>query len=461
MSRVLLIDDEPRFCQATSETLRQRGHEVSTASGLAAARELLRSSSPDLILLDLILPDGNGLELFEQLGGTPPPNIVIITGHPGIKSHISSLAGPNVSYLTKPVDARQIARVVDELTESSLEGLEAEEASSNHYGLLVGECGVMQAVYQSIEQFGPTPATVLIEGESGTGKELVARALHRVSGRKGRFVAANCGGLSSELVASELFGHEKGSFTGATRRHVGVFERAQHGTLFLDEISEMPPDMQTYLLRSLDSGAIVRVGAEEEISVEARLVAATNRRITTAVREGSLREDIYYRLSEFVITLPPLRERGSDVELLVQHFVADLNEKYEASKRPSAEFLERCRSYAWPGNVRELKHAVHRAFLLAEGDDSELTPGDDFERSSAFKDSAGIEPGRAIRDVERELIVKTLKHFDGNKKAAARMLGVSLKTLYNRLNEYRASAPDSANCEDVADSQKPLPRSGP
>ncbi len=438
MSRVLLIDDEPRFCQATSEILRQRGHDVSTAGGLAAARELLRSSKPELILLDLILPDGNGLELLDQLDGDAP-NVVIITGHPAIKSHISSLAGPSVSYLTKPLNARDIVRVVEELTSADAsEEPDGEVDASTHHGL-VGECESMQAVYRSIEQFGPTEATVLIEGESGTGKELVAQALHRASGRKGRFVAANCGGLSGELVASELFGHEKGSFTGASRRHVGVFERARGGTLFLDEIAEMPLEMQTYLLRCLESGSIVRVGAEEEIAVEARLVAATNRKPLVAIREGALREDIYYRLSEFVIELPPLRDRGPDIELLIEHFVAELNAQHTTSKQPSAEFIERCRAYSWPGNVRELKHAVHRAFLLADGDEADLVPDDGLERLAAFKaESSAIEPGRAIRDVERELIFKTLEHFDGNKRAAARVLGVSLKTLYNRLNAYQA-----------------------
>ena len=240
-------------------------------------------------------------------------------------------------------------------------------------------------------------------------------------------------------MASELFGHEKGSFTGATRRHIGVFERANGGTLFLDEVGEMPLDMQSYLLRSLDSSTIVRVGAEEEIRVEARLVAATNRKPLDAVRDGTLREDIYYRLSEFVIALPPLRQRGADVDLLIKHFLADLNAHYASEKRVSPQFLQRCRAYSWPGNVRELRHAVHRAFLMAEGRDGELMA--DYEpgrMGSTRVDSGGIEAGRAIRDVEQELIKKTLKHFNGNKKAAAQALGVSLKTLYNRLNEYRA-----------------------
>jgi DNA-binding NtrC family response regulator len=251
-------------------------------------------------------------------------------------------------------------------------------------------------------------------------------------------VPINCGALAGELVASELFGHEKGSFTGATRRHTGVFERANGGTLFLDEISEMPLDMQTFLLRSLETREITRVGGEHETRIDTRLLAATNRSPAEAVREGALREDLYYRLSEFVISLPPLRERGDDIDLLVGHFVADLNERYGTQKRPSADFLEHCRKYSWPGNVRELKHVVHRAYLLSEGASSEIQVSQGFENPFALENgSQGLQPGRAIRDVERELIIKTLKHYRGDKKVAADTLGISLKTLYNRLNDYK------------------------
>ena len=447
MSHVLLIDDESRFCQATSEVLRQSGHEVTTANCLAAARDLLRQERPGLILLDLMLPDGNGLELLEQFD-EDSPNLVIITGHPAIKTHIQSLAGPGVRYLTKPVDPREIVRLVEELDAAT----EEEDAEHDKYfGLLIGESAPMRIVYEAIERFGPTEAAVLIEGESGTGKELVAKALHRVSGRRGRFVPTNCGALTGELVASELFGHEKGSFTGATRRHTGVFERANGGTLFLDEISEMPLDMQTYLLRSLESGEIVRVGGEEETKIDTRLLAATNRSLSAIVHDGILREDLYYRLSEFVISLPPLRERGEDVDLLVRYFVGELNERYQARRRPSQEFLDRCRGYAWPGNVRELKHVVHRAYLLADGAEAELRADGGFESPLVFRSTAGgVQPGRPIRDVERELIVKTLEHFGGDKKATADSLGISLKTLYNRLNEYEKSRGSSAREEASA-----------
>ena len=433
MSRVLLVDDEPRFRQATSETLRQHGHEVVTVNSLAAARKALQADEPDLILLDLMLPDGNGLELLDEFGEGSSALVALVTGHPSIKAHIQSLAGPAVTYLTKPVQVEEILRLVEE-NNSPLQRNAA--ANGKHFGLLIGETDAMHEVYESIERFGPTDATVLIVGPSGTGKELVAKALHRVSGRNGRFVPTNCGALAGELIASELFGHEKGSFTGATRRHAGVFERANTGTLFLDEISEMPLDMQTYLLRSLETGEIVRVGGETETKIDARLLAATNRKLSDIVHDGALREDLYYRISEFVIRLPPLRERAEDMRPLIDYFVGELNEHYGDHKTASEAFVDRCKTYQWPGNVRELKHVVHRAYVLADSGGeilAETALGNPFAGDG---NGGGLEAGRPIREVERELIFKTLEHFDGDKKVAADTLGISLKTLYNRLNEY-------------------------
>jgi two-component system response regulator HydG len=435
MSRVLLVDDEVRFLQATSEALRQRGHSVATANCLAAARDVLRGERAEFVLLDLMLPDGNGLELLEDLSGHPPAQVALITGHPSIKAHIQSLVGPTVTYFTKPVDIRDILRLIEDDEPAGPD----EGSGEKHFGFLLGESPGMQKVYQAIERFGPTSAAVLIEGESGTGKELVAQALHVVSGRRGRFVPTNCGALAGELVASELFGHEKGSFTGATRRHAGVFERADGGTLFLDEISEMPLDMQTFLLRSLETGEIVRVGGEEETKINARLLAATNRSLSSIVRDGIVREDLYYRISECIIRLPPLRERGDDIAILVDYFIDGLNERYGADKSPSPQFLEYCKKYSWPGNVRELKHVVHRAYLMMQDPSGEIEPEVGGAGPVIFEsDSVGVHPGRAIRDVERELIFKTLEHFSGDKRAAADALGISLKTLYNRLNEYNA-----------------------
>ena len=434
MSRILLIDDEPRFCEATGELLRRSGHDVTTANGIAGARELLRDAPPEIVLLDLILPDGNGLELLGELGETRPKHVVIVTGHPGIKEHIRSLTGPGVSYLTKPVNGREILRVIAGLGDTRRP---SERKDARHFGTLVGESPSMRKVYEAIDRFGPTDTTVLIEGASGTGKELVAEALHNESGRSGAFVPVNCGGLTKELVASELFGHEKGSFTGATRRHAGYFERAHGGTLFLDEITEMPYELQSHLLRALENSQIERVGGESQTQIDARLIAATNESLAAAVEQKKLREDLYYRLAEFVIHLPRLRDRGADISMLAQHFVDEFNDEYGTAKTLSDRALERFEAYAWPGNVRELRHVVHRAYVLAEGDKATIEAPSRFENVlGEDSNGSGLHPGRPIREVERELILRTLEHFDGDKRVAAETLGISLKTLYNRLNAY-------------------------
>lgn len=434
MSRILLVDDEPRFCEATRELLQRSGHDVTTANGIAGARELLQRDQPEIVLLDLLLPDGNGLELLGELGEKRPKHVVIVTGHPGIKAHVRSLAGPGVSYLTKPLNGREILRAIDELYEAAprLSG-----PDPRHFGTMVGESGTMQKVYEAIDRFGPTDTNVLIEGASGTGKELVAEALHNKSGRPGAFVPVNCGGLTKELVASELFGHEKGSFTGANRRHAGYFERAHQGTLFLDEITEMPYELQSHLLRALETNQIIRVGGESHTEIDVRLIAATNESLATAVEQKKLREDLYYRLAEFVIRLPPLRDRSADVATLAKHFVDELNAEYGTAKTLSSGAIERFEAYTWPGNVRELQHVVHRAYVLAQGEKAEIEAPSRFENvlGEAPRES-GLHPGRQIREVERELIMRTLEHFDGDKRVAAETLGISLKTLYNRLNAY-------------------------
>jgi DNA-binding NtrC family response regulator len=277
---------------------------------------------------------------------------------------------------------------------------------------------------------------VLIVGETGTGKELVAESIHRVSGRTGAFVPMNCGSLSTELATSELFGHEKGSFTGAMRRHVGAFERATAGTLFLDELAEMPLALQPHFLRVLETSKVQPVGSEREVAVDARIVAATNRDPEQAVAAQLLRQDLYFRLNVLPITMPPLRARKSDIPLLVRHFLAEL--AADGDRVFDDESMERLLTYQWPGNVRELKHVVQRALIMSDASSRELTLPQRFE--SPFGGNAvqhGLSAGRSIRDVERQLIELTLDHFGGDKKAAAETLGISLNTLYNRLNAYR------------------------
>ena len=307
-----------------------------------------------------------------------------------------------------------------------------------HYGLLHGGSSSMSSLFQQLERVSATEATVLLEGESGTGKELVARTLHMHSRRShAHFVAVNCGAIPSHLIEAALFGHEKGSFTGALKRQTGYFEYASKGTLFLDEITEMPCDMQVKLLRVLEGGCFHRVGGHDTVRVDVRLVAATNRSLPQAVEEGCLRQDLLYRLAVFPIRVPPLRERGSDIAKLAQHFLDELNHAATTDKKFSSGTLQHLIAHPWPGNVRELKNWVHRAYILA----SDVLRIDDtlLKRSTNTVAADGIlnfPLGRPLAEVQRELILATLNAFSGNKKLTADALGISLKTLYNRLKAY-------------------------
>jgi DNA-binding NtrC family response regulator len=305
------------------------------------------------------------------------------------------------------------------------------------FGRLYGSSTVMQDVYRMIEKVAPTEATVFITGESGCGKELVARTIHERSARAhGAFVAINCGAIPQNLIEAELFGHERGAFTGANRQHRGCFERAEGGTLFLDEITEMAPEMQVRLLRVLEMGRFMRVGGDGEIRTNVRVLTATNRDALDAVRDGRLREDLMYRLAVFPITLPPLREREGDTELLAEHFLQNLNVEGGTSKRFSRAALTTIRAYHWPGNVRELKNAVHRAFIMAE-DVVELDLAG-LACPAVEGECLRVPVGTSLAEMERQAIFATLDHCRGNKRRAAEMLGVSLKTLYNRLTAYQA-----------------------
>ncbi|HXI75923.1 MAG TPA: sigma-54 dependent transcriptional regulator [Steroidobacteraceae bacterium] len=320
----------------------------------------------------------------------------------------------------------------------------SEQPSLSAVGSLLGASPAMQEVFRLIERVGPTEASVLLTGESGSGKELAAQSIHECSPRRGRpFVAINCGAIPAGLIEAELFGYEKGSFTGAVRAHAGVFERAQGGTLLLDEVTEMPLDMQTRLLRVLETRKYYRVGASTEYSSDVRVIAATNRCPLQAVQNGNFREDLLYRLAVFPVHMPPLRSRGDDVALLAEHFLAELNAQARSQKRLSALARMTLKQHPWPGNVRELKNCIERAFIL--GDTVlELAPliqgaivhnGD----SASDRERLDIRVGSRIHDMERSLIEATLDYFKGNKRRAADALGCSLKTLYNKLNGYSQS----------------------
>jgi DNA-binding NtrC family response regulator len=363
------------------------------------------------------------------------PKTVIITGHPSVETAIRAVRSNVVDYLVKPLDRNQLRESLRSVAVSDRRVTSGQEARSSPE--MIGESSAMTSLRKAIAEYGPTEVPVLISGESGTGKDLVARELHDAWNRDARFVAVNCGAISRELVASELFGHERGSFTGATSRRIGIFERAGRGTVFLDEIGELPLEQQVALLRVLESGSIQRVGGEKDIPVNARVIAATNKDLGLEVSEGRFREDLYFRLMVLPIHVPPLRERHGDVRLLARHYLARYAREHGTPATVDQAVLDRLEEHLWPGNVRELKHTVLRAAIQCRGKEMVDTLPREFDHPPKWSSNLHeLRAGMSIRDVERTLIESTLEHFGGNKKMAAEALGVSLKTLYNRLGEY-------------------------
>ncbi|MEQ5841555.1 sigma-54 dependent transcriptional regulator [Paraburkholderia acidicola] len=325
-------------------------------------------------------------------------------------------------------------------------------AGLRSYGLLYGSSPAMLDLYEQIERVASTDATALIIGESGTGKELVARTIHDQSTRKeAPFIAVNCGAIPDELIEAELFGHEKGSFTGAVQGRIGYFEHANNGTLFLDEVTEMSPVRQVKLLRALETGTFFRVGGTELIHSNVRVIAATNRDPAVAVKENGLREDLMYRLAVFPLRAPPLREREGDRELLAQYFLAALNEQEGANKTFSKRALDTLRTWSWPGNVRELKNAIYRAFILAETVVELPHPhlAARIKKPLTQGDSMSVWIGTPLADAQKQIILGTLKYCGGDKRRAAKALGVSLKTLYNRLSTYGDEAADEPASDEA------------
>jgi len=417
------------------------------ADTIESARQRLADGRFDVIFTDVQLPDGTGLDLLPHLDDQANAEIVFITGHATVDTAVEAFRGGAVDYLTKPVDPRRVAKIIDNVRRTlalreEVDRLRDELRRLGRFGHIVGASEPMQYVYDMIERVAPTDSTVLIVGETGTGKDLVAQTIHQLSRRaKKPFLPVNCGAVAPTLIESELFGHERGSFTGADRMRKGIFERSDGGTLFLDEITEMPQELQVKLLRVLESGTVQRVGGDTSQPIDVRLIAATNRNPKKAVADGKLREDLLYRLLVFPIEIPPLRDRGDDVELLANHFLAELNGRNDTAKKLSQAALDRLRIHSWPGNVREMKHVIERAFILA-GDrlESDSLPVETEAPVRTRGEGLGIEVGMSVAEVERRLLSATLERFKGDKKRAAKVLGISLKTLYNRLHEYDDSA---------------------
>jgi two-component system, NtrC family, response regulator AtoC len=444
MPHALVVDDDLNNLNALTELVEREGFSTSPAGTLKDARAHLESHTPDVILIDLFLPDGRGIDILKDLEGGPATDVVLITGNASIETAIEALRVGVTDYLPKPVDIPRLKTILAncartrELKEE-IDSLREKLRKLGHFGPMIGASAPIQRIYDLIARVAPTDATVLLMGESGTGKEMVAQTLHELSKRrKEPFLPLNCGAISPNLIESELFGHERGSFTGANRMHKGYFERSVGGTLFLDEITEMPIELQVKLLRVLETGTIIRVGGDQQVPVDVRVIAATNRSPEDAVTHGKLREDLLYRLKVFPLHLPPLRERGDDVLLLAEHFLWQLNKTEGTAKKLTRPTLERLKTHAWPGNVRELKNVVHRAFILA---DEEIGPDCLPPEVGGTETFSGpdlhFKVGVSIEEAERRLILATLDHFNGDKKKTADVLGVSLKTLYNRLNAYK------------------------
>jgi two-component system, NtrC family, response regulator AtoC len=458
MATALLVEDDLANLEALGEFVSRAGFEVSSASTLEKARRALGEQRFNILLTDLCLPDGSALELLPDLEqGGQQLDVVFVTGQASVDSAIEAFRGGAVDYLTKPIDLGRLRKILDNAKRTAelqdqVQNLRQELRELGRFGKMIGSSPQMQAVYDQIQRVAPTDASVFVIGPTGTGKELVAETVHALSRRaSGAFVPVNCGAMSPNLIESELFGHERGSFTGAAKRHKGLFERAKGGTLFLDEITEMPLELQVKLLRALESRTIQRVGGDGLIETDVRVIAATNRDPQRAVADNVLREDLLYRLLVFPIQLPPLAQREGDVELIANHFLADLNRNAGTTKRLGESALDLLRRYPWPGNVRELRNVVERSYIMgADRIEAEavpfhaelVTPPSSPPIQAAGTaagltvDELGIEVGMSIAEAERILLMATLDQFDGNKRKAAEQLGISLKTLYNRLNSY-------------------------
>ena len=461
MQRILIVEDEENARKGYEALLRKCDYEV---LGVASGEDALAKFpefAPNVILADVELPGMNGLELLghlsEEIKQIP---VIIITGRGSDERVVQSIEAGAYWYIEKPLKfpvlqallKRALERVQDK---QAVAALTRELREAGKLGVLVGASGAMQDVMRQVEIAAPSTASVLITGETGSGKEMVARSIHMLSPRASRpFVAINCSAIPESLMESEIFGHEKGAFTGAAERRIGCFELAHGGTLLLDEIGEMPPQTQAKLLRVLEDRKVRRLGSKVETPVDVRVVAATNKNPEQAVADGKLRQDLYFRLNVFHIHLPPLREHKGDLPPLVDHLLAEISEKHgKKVTGVGADVMDLFKSYPWPGNVRELRNVLERSAIASDrGTINRQHLPSDFGHAPAVTSSGlgGLRfpIGTTVDDVERELIFQTLASTSQNKTRAAELLGISLKTLHNKLKEYEAGRKDASQPEN-------------
>ena len=432
MPHLLIVDEDTVCSHLLREVAREEGLSSVAVTTLRQASVQMALQRPDIIFTEQHLSDGCGLSLLDTREGSTGITVIPMMVDPSADTVIEAWRLGARDYLTKPLDLHRVRRWLRERLVSSPDGNGLAESAR-----LLGSSASMKILSEHIRRVAPTEASVLLLGESGTGKELIAQTIHVQSARHGQpFLPVNCGAISPQLIESEIFGHEKGSFTGADRQHKGYFERACGGTLFLDEVMEMPVDLQVKLLRVLETGSFMRIGSNQELHTNVRIIAATNRDPDTAIASGRLRLDLFHRLNVFPLRIPPLRERGQDIDQLACHFLGELNNAHGTTKILPEQALGILRAYHWPGNVRELRNFIHRAYILSDQiiDTRILEPAQASCSTGVL--TLAIPVGTSLADVDRKLIFATMELCGGVKKRAADLLGISLKTLYNRLEEY-------------------------
>jgi DNA-binding NtrC family response regulator len=462
--RLLIVDDETDSRDALAELADRWGYEVQTASDGTEALRRAIEWHPDVILTDLVMPNMDGLWLLRALRAELPDcPVVLLTGRGTVQTAVQAIKEGAYDFIEKPLEISRLRVVLDRALEKKETMREVQLLRRRLAALapgtdMIGSGPAMHRVFDLVKKVAPANASVVITGESGTGKEVVARAIHSLSQRKDKpIVALNCGAIPPTLIESELFGYERGAFTGADQRRLGNFELAQSGTLFLDEIGELPIEMQGKFLRVLEDRKVRRLGGKSEVEIDVRVICATNRDLKEEIKRGRFREDLFFRLHVFTIHLPPLKERREDIPLLVHHFIEKFNGetgKHVQGVSPGAMVV--LQSYAWPGNIRELRNTVERAMILTDGetiDEEHLPP--DMRPSRQEAAMLRVPLGVQLRDVEKEYILASLQKNGGNKARTAEMLGISEKTLYNKLNRYAALARDRVGDQPAADDDEP------